>query len=133
MRKIREILRLRHERGLSHRVIAQAVQVGPATVGEYLAKASAEGLGWPLAEEVDDAALEQLLFPTPPASTEREMPDFATMPEELLRHRELTLMQLWVEYAEGNPRAYRYSRYCELYQRWKGKLKPTMRQRHRAG
>ena len=35
MRKIREILRLRHERGLTHRTIAEAVRVGAATVSEY--------------------------------------------------------------------------------------------------
>lgn len=133
MRKIREILRLRYERGLSHRLIARAVDVGAATVGEYLAKAAAKGLRWPLPEELSDAELEQVLFPRPPASSERELPDFAAVHEELQRHRGLTLLQLWVEYAEGNPRAYRYSRYCELYQRWKRKLNPTMRQRHRAG
>jgi len=132
MRKIREILRLRHERGLTHRTIGEAVRVGAATVSEYLAKAKAKGLGWPLPEELRDAELEQLLYP-PPASSEREVPDFVAIHEELRRHRELTLLQLWVEYAEDNPRAYRYSRYCELYHRWKKKLKPTMRQRHRAG
>ena len=133
MRKIREILRLRHERGFTHRTIARAVHVGAATVSEYLAKAAAKGLGWPLAEEFSDAKLEEVLFPRPPASSEREVPDFAAVHEELQRHRELTLLQLWVEYAEDNPRAYRYSRYCELYHRWKKKLKSTMRQRHRAG
>ena len=133
MRKIREILRLRHEQGLSHRTIARAVLVGAGTVGEYLAKAAAKGLGWPLPEELGDAELEQLLFPRSPASSERELPDFAAMHEELKRYRELTLLQLWLEYATDNPRAYRYSRYCELYQRWKRKLNPTMRQRHRAG
>ena len=50
MRKIREILRLRHERGLTHRTIARAVHVGAATVSEYLAKAAAKSLGWPLPE-----------------------------------------------------------------------------------
>ena len=45
MRKIREILRLRHERGLTHRTIARAVHVGAATVSEYLAKAAAKCLG----------------------------------------------------------------------------------------
>ena len=60
MRKIREILRLRHERGLTHRTIAEAVRVGAATVSEYLAKAKAKGLGWPLPEELSDAKLEQV-------------------------------------------------------------------------
>ena len=133
MRKIREILRLRHERGLTHRTIADAVRVGAATVREYLAKAKAKGLGWPLPEELSDAKLEQVLYPRPASSSERKVPDFVAIHEELRQHRELTLLQLWVEYAEDNPGAYRYSRYCELYHRWKKKLKPTMRQRHRAG
>ena len=33
MRKIREVLRLKHERGLSHRAIAQACAIGVGTVG----------------------------------------------------------------------------------------------------
>ena len=106
MRKVREILRLRYERGYPHRTIARAVHVGAATVSEYLAKAAAKGLGWPLPEEFNDAKLEEVLFPRAPASSEREVPDFAAVHEELQRHRELTLLQLWVEYAEDNPRAY---------------------------
>ena len=96
-------------------------------------KAAAKSLGWPLPEEFSDAQLEEVLFPRAPGSSEREVPDFAGVHEELRRHRELTLLQLWVEYAEDNPRAYRYSRYCELYQRWRKKLNPMMRQRHQAG
>ena len=114
MRKVREILRLRYERGYPHRTIARAVHVGAATVSEYLAKAAAKGLGWPLPEEFNDAKLEEVLFPRAPASSEREVPDFAAVHEELQRHRELTLLQLWVEYAEDNPRAYRYSRHLSI-------------------
>ena len=36
MRKIREVLRLKHERGLSHRAIAQACAIGVGTVTLYL-------------------------------------------------------------------------------------------------
>ena len=35
MRKIREVLRLKHERGLSHRAIAQACAIGVGTVTLY--------------------------------------------------------------------------------------------------
>lgn len=133
MRKIREILRLKHELGLPHRSIARAVHVAVGTVSEYLAKAKERGLSWPVPEELTDAKLEAQLFPPPASSRERARPDFAHVHEELKRHRVLTLLQLWVEYAEGNPGAYRYSRFCELYGRWKKKLNPTMRQRHRAG
>jgi len=62
----------------------------------------------------------------------RAQPDFAYIHEEL-RRPGVTLLLLWVEYASENPEGYRYSRFCELYGRWKKKLNPTMRQQHRAG
>src|SRR3972149_1643506 len=133
MRKIREILRLKQELGLPHRSIARSLHIAVGTVSEYLAKAKERGLSWPLPEELSEAELEARLFPPPPSLGERARPDFAAIHEELKQHRGLTLLQLWVEYAEGNPGAYRYSRFCELYGRWKKKLNPSMRQRHRAG
>ena len=39
----------------------------------------------------------------------------------------------WQEYREVHTDGYGYSRYCELYTRWEGKLSPVMRQRHPAG
>lgn len=44
MRKIREILRLKYEMGLSNRAIARACQVSNSTVGEYIAGAKQAGL-----------------------------------------------------------------------------------------
>ncbi len=49
------------------------------------------------------------------------------------RHRHLTLQLLWEEYRQGNPEGYGYSRFCELYQRWRGKLDVVLRQEHKAG
>ena len=40
---------------------------------------------------------------------------------------------LWEEYRDANPEGYRYSRFCELYQRWRKKLDVVMRQEHKAG
>jgi transposase len=45
----------------------------------------------------------------------------------------VTLQLLWEEYREANPDGYRYSRFCELYQRWRKKLDVVMRQEHRPG
>jgi transcriptional regulator with XRE-family HTH domain len=67
MRRIREILQLKHERGLSYRAIARSCGVGIGTVSEYLGRATAVGLSWPLPPELDDAALEARLFATPAA------------------------------------------------------------------
>src|SRR5258708_12857471 len=63
MRRIREILRLKHEQGLRHRAIARACGVGVGTVSEYVGRAQRAGLGWPLPPEMDDTALEARLFP----------------------------------------------------------------------
>jgi len=40
----------------------------------------------------------------------------------------VTLQLLWEEYRQGNPEGYRYSRFCELYQRWRSKLDVVLRQ-----
>ena len=62
MRRLRELLRLKYEAGLSHRAIALACAVGLGTVSEYLTRAAAAGMRWPLPADLDDAALEARLF-----------------------------------------------------------------------
>src|SRR6478672_6136372 len=63
MRKIKEVLRLRHELGLHQQQIARSCSIGQSTVHRYLERAEAAQLVWPLAEDWDDAKIEQLLFP----------------------------------------------------------------------
>ena len=50
MRKIKEVLRLRFELGLGQRQIARSCGMGLGTVHEYLERAVAAGIGWPLPE-----------------------------------------------------------------------------------
>ena len=45
----------------------------------------------------------------------------------------MTLQLLWEEHRGGYPNGYGYSRFCELYRAWEGRLSPTMRQTHIAG
>ena len=62
MRKLREILRLKHERGLNHRAIARACGIGAGTVSSYLGRARQAGLNWPLPDDLDDAkSIEHML------------------------------------------------------------------------
>ena len=63
LRKIREILRLKHEVGLSNRAIARACKLSNSTVGEYLRRAREAGVSWPLLEEQGEEALYRKLFP----------------------------------------------------------------------
>lgn len=133
MRQIRQILRLKYDKGLSHRAIARACSVGVGTVGDYVGRARLAGLSWPLPAELDDAALEAKLFPPPPPQgTPRPLPDFAWVHKEL-RRAGVTLQLLWHEYIEEHPSGYKYTQFCVRYRAWQKKLKPSMRQVHRAG
>ena len=133
MRQIREILRLKYDQQLSHRAIADACRVSLGTVSEYLGRARRIGLEWPLPGDLDDRALEARLgLAARPARRERALPDWQHIHQELKRVG-VTLHLLWEEYREVHPDGYGYSQFCEIYRRWARKLKPTMRQVHRAG
>ena len=106
VRKIREVLRLKHERGLSHRAIAQACAIGVGTVSLYLQRTAQQGLGWPLPAELNDAALEARLFRRAAPAHDRVRPDCAYIHGELKRDG-VTLQLLWEEYAQVHPHGYR--------------------------
>ena len=48
MRRIKEVLRLRYELGLGQRHIARSCSISQSTVNDYLRRAEAAGLRWPL-------------------------------------------------------------------------------------
>ena len=54
LRKIREILRLKEEADLSNWAIARALKISKSTVGEYLRRAAAARLSWPLPEGISE-------------------------------------------------------------------------------
>src|SRR4051794_24238509 len=72
MRRIRQVLQLHFGAQASARVIAREVGVGRSTVQDYLARAAAAGLGWPLAPDLTDVAIEQRLFPAPNCNLHQE-------------------------------------------------------------
>lgn len=134
MRKIKEVLRLKFELKLADRQIARSCAINHNTVGDYLRRAKAAGLDrWPL-PDLDDTALETRLFP-PRATLSplRPAPDWAAIHDDLRSNKHVTLQLLWQEYKLANPEGYSYSRFCELYQDWSGKLDVVLRQEHRAG
>jgi transposase len=136
MRKIKEVLRLKFEVGLANRQIARSCAINHSTVADYLRRAQAVGLGcWPL-PDLDDTDLETKLFPARPAmgaGQVRPAPDWAVLHEELRTDKHVTLQLLWQEYKQSTADGYQYSRFCELYQRWAGKLDLVLRQEHSAG
>ena len=133
MRRIKDVLRLKAA-GHSRRQIAQSCGIARSTVAEYVRRAEAAGLWWPLPAELDDAELERKLFPPPLTipSEQRAVPDWAVVNQEF-RRKGVTLQLLWDEYKEANPEGFQYSWFCDSYRCWLGRVDVVMRQTHRAG
>jgi len=134
MRKIKEILRLKHEAGLSNRAIAGACKISNSTVGEYLHRAEIAGIGWPLGELSEDEIYqkmfgEQTVLP----EKAKPLPDWEEVRKEL-RQKGVTLRLVWIEYLEKHPDGYKHSQFEEYYRRWKKSHgEPSMHNTHVGG
>jgi transposase len=135
MRKIKDILRLRHEAKLSYRGIAQALDIGYGTVVDYLKRADQAQLQWPLPADLDERDLGRLLFPTQARTGQRRFtePYFPDTYLQLMQ-KEVTKQLLWQEYRQLHPDdGYSYVQFCHRYLVWLGCQKRSMRQIHLAG
>lgn len=133
MRKVREVLRLKHVLGMSYRKISEATGVGKTQAAEYVRRAEAAGMTWPVPPGIDDVELDRRLFPVVgDAGRDRPTIDWPAIENELKR-RGVTLQLLWQEYLADQPAGYSYTRFCELHKIWKQTVSATMRQTHLAG
>ncbi len=135
MRKIAEVLRLKWACNLTNREIGRSCSISHSTVSEYVKRAEAAGIKWPIPETLTEDELYQLLFPEKVQAANlavKPLPDWEKVRKEL-KKRNVTLHLLWEEYRETYPFGYGYSQYCELYSGYVKKLDPPMRQNHKAG
>src|SRR4030081_657374 len=132
MRKVREVLRLKHTLGMSLRQISEATGVGKTVVGEYVRRARVIGVTWPVPEAIDDAELERRLFPVPcETGPPRAVIDWCKVHAE--KKRRSVMVLLWEEYRAEQVDGYGSSRFCDLYGEWRKTITATMRQTHPAG
>ncbi len=133
MRKIREVLRLTHELGLSVRQVREATGVGKTAVCEYVSRARVIGITWPIPPEISDAELER------GCSRRRAFrgPDQAAAGlDEGARGTQASRRDADDPVGGASRRAVRRPRIfpvLELYGEWRRCLSPTMRQTHVAG
>ena len=112
MRRIKEVLRLKHALGLSDAAVARGAKVARSTAKEYLDRAAAAGLSWEAAEELSEEELDRRLFVTGDhRDPDRPLPDWEEVEKEL-RGRGVTLSLLWREYLDRDPGGYRYTQFC---------------------
>lgn len=101
MTKYREILRLR-SLGLSQNDIASSCHVSKKTVNMVLKLAQEHNFRWPPEESLTDREIDKIIHPdgnTAKKTTDRKMPDFEHVKNELLRNG-VNKMLLWAEYLE---------------------------------
>ncbi len=134
MRKAREILRLKHELGLSNRQIGRSVHLSHVAVGNYLGMAKEAEIGWPIPPELDDEQLKDLLYASqkPEGKAARPLPPMDWVHTEL-RKKSVTLQLLWEEHRRDHPDGYGYTQFCEYYNRYRSRLEPALRQTYKAG
>ena len=135
MRRIKQLLTMRFGAGASARSIAQELGIAPSTVREYLSRAAAAGIAWPLAADVTDESLMARLFHNAgvrAGARHHAEPDWAALAREFKRPG-VNLLVLWEEYRAVHPEGYAYSRFCQLFREFERRLSPTMRQSHMAG
>ena len=87
MRKIRQVLRLHFEEQQSRRLIARSLGLSRDAVSDYITRAAATRLPWPLPDDMDDGALEHRLFPpvVALAPARKPEPDWPKVHQELKR------------------------------------------------
>jgi len=134
MRKIREIMRLKKELGLSDRQVARSLKISHSTVRSYQKRIELAGLTWPMLKEMSEEEILSSLFPQKQKpKSQRAEPGWRKIDKDL-RKKGVTRMLLWQEYLEEYPAGYSYSQFCELYIRWlKQQDKPVLRQVAKAG
>lgn len=139
MRQIKDILHLRYVQGLSSREIAKSLDCGKTVVNNCIKKAAKAGLlNWDNVQDLREVDLEEKLYPTKEVTAVDLMgrydePNWAQVELEM-KNKDVTLALLWQEYSEKTDKKYyKYSRFCDLYRDWKGKLSVVMRHDHRAG
>lgn len=118
MRKIREILRLKYEAKLTDRQIARGAGASRWAVASCLAQAAAVGLSWPLLPDLNEEALETLLYPPEAASPRHPLPDFEVIRDSFSKHKGVTRRLAWEEYRQTHPSGMGYSAFCERYREW---------------
>jgi transposase len=138
MNKLREILRLKYELGLSNRQIGVSCRTTHRTIAKYCGLAKQNGLDWDKDKGLDDTELEKkvlgaVIKEAKKVCYDKVMPDWVHIHEELKRPH-VTLQLLWEEYkVQHNGAGYEQSFFYELYRKWRKKLNVCMRQVHKAG
>ena len=133
MNKLYDIIRLVMTSTLSDRDIAVAQRVAKNMVRRYRMIAAEGGYQWEQLLALDPPALEAAFNKSMRRLTQKRLPDFAWIQQEL-QGKSVTLLLLWEEYRAAKPDdALSYSQFTFHYRQFVHTVSLTMRQSHRPG
>ena len=114
MRKVKQVLAFRFEKGRSQRDIARHCGIARRSVALVLERFAASGLSWPEARELDEVALEEALYPPSTPESPRDDVKWAEV-RTALSARGVTLKLLWEEWRESHPDGMSYPTWCRRF------------------
>ena len=135
MSKEKQILQMYAENH-SQRSIASILGVSRNTVSSVVAGLKRTGKTVPELCALEEAKLNEVLFPEKTYEPVQVKPDFEKIHKELLRNG-VTLRLLWEEYSdtcrEARKPAYKYSHFCQLYSNYVDQNRLTLHIKHKPG
>jgi len=135
MRKVRELLRLYIEKGISARQGAKIVGIGKTAASQYVSGFKASGITLASLEAMSDTELLTILNLKKESENTRykELLQFFPQYEKELKRTGVTLQLLWEEYCQTHLDGYGYSQFCHHYYLWRKARKVSMHVDHKAG
>jgi len=135
MNKIREIIRMKEECGLSGRQIAKALNISRPVVLQYLIDFKMSGLSYTVIAAMADNELMGIIGKKRKDESER----YRTLSEKFeyiakeLKRTGVTLQTLWGEYKKEDLQGYSYGQFCYHFAVWRNASNVTMHIEHKAG
>ena len=135
MTRVKEIVRLREQAGLSLRMIAQITGVSRPVVSKTIALIENAGLDYIQIKSFSDSHLESFLKQDSDNKNSKaqvlrqKFPEYAVE----LKRTGVTLRLLWEEYIQDDPGGLKYTQFCYHFQHWKKDVKVSRHIDHKAG
>lgn len=135
MNKIREVLRLGIEHGISNTQISGALNISRPIVKKYLSAFQQSGFFYSELKNITDDELLKILKLSnhhKKPKLQRLLEKFPGYVKELTRPG-VTRKLLWREYIEEEETGYSYSQFCYYFNKWQNNSKLTMSIDHKSG
>lgn len=136
MDKIRKVIKLHYEMGMSDRGISRAVGVSRPAIAKYLKAFESSGLDFKEIVDFSDSELSEKMYSRGTHSNARKYEELAARFEffvKELKRPGVTLQRLWIEHKEIHPDSYEYSQFCYHFSVYTKKNKLSLHIDQKAG